>query len=199
MTDINLIGVPEFTQMERLAAEFAGHELKQRKQAGRTLTYISIDATINRLNEVLGPAWNTDATTTVEFVHGQYLAVCELKLMAQVDEIVKQAYGVGADKAPDPDKAAKTALAEAIKKAGHQLGIGLYLWDEDGRGRAENKMRLARASTAALKSEVFSIAKEKLAKSNPSAAEIGELFGVAPGDLADEGTLRSILTKEGAL
>ena len=42
--------------------------------------------------------------------------------------------GVGADVSFDLDKAVKTALAEAIKKACHQYGIALELWEEERRG-----------------------------------------------------------------
>ncbi|MEM2991059.1 MAG: Rad52/Rad22 family DNA repair protein [Halobacteria archaeon] len=52
----------------------------------------------------------------------------------------KVAVGVGADVDSDPDKAVKTALAEAIKKAGHQFGIALYLWDEKERQAVEEAL-----------------------------------------------------------
>jgi hypothetical protein len=202
--------VPSNPQLNSLAAQFAAGEHKERKQAGQTLTYISIDATINRLNAVLGPEWSTDADTTVTPQIGYdedkerhiltgYLAVTQLRLSAWIDGINKQAYGVGAMVNRDPDMAAKTALAEAIKKAGHQLGIGLYLWDADARADVSRKMKLTNATAATLKQEVFKLAVQRLGKDKPSAKEIAAEFGVAPGELADEESLRGILEKEGLL
>lgn len=193
------MAVAKKTQLEQLAAEFKPEEHKTRSQGGTKLTYLSIDATINRLNAVLGAGWSTEAKTSVTPLDGTFLAVCELTLKGTIDGTEKSAYGVGADKAGDVDKAAKTALAEALKKAGHQLGIGLYLWDADSRGAIEKKQKLAGASTATLKQEVFKIAKSRIAKDSPTAKDIAELFGVAPGDLADDAKLRGILEAEGLL
>lgn len=188
------------TQAERLAAQFEPAEHKSRSQGGQSLTYISIDATIKRLNAVLGTAWSTDANTTLEATgDDKFLAKTELLLEAEIDGNVKKAYGVGAMVNRDPDMAAKTALAEAIKKAGHQLGIGLYLWDADTRDEVAKKMKLVGATEATLKGEVFKLAVEKLGKDKPTAKEIATLFGVTPGELADKDALRAILTKEGLL
>jgi hypothetical protein len=190
----------ELTQLEQLAAEFGGNDVKTRTQSGLTLTYIDISATINRLNAVLGSNWSTSATTKfIPIDDGAFLAVCELELRARVDGNEKVAYGVGADKGKDSDKIAKTALAEAIKKAGHQLGIALYLWDPAARARAEKLKALASGSEVALKREVVAIAKERTGKDKPTAAEIAAVFGVKAGDLADKATLQKILTDEGLL
>jgi hypothetical protein len=201
--------VPDNPQLAALAAQFEPGEHKERKQAGQTLTYISIDATINRLNAVLGPEWGTTAETKVtpqyttneddQTVFTGFLAVTELQLRAEIDGFRKTAYGVGAMINRDPDMAAKTALAEAIKKAGHQLGIGLYLWDADARAGVSRKMKLANATAATLKQEVFKLAVQRLGKDKPSAKEIAGLFGVEPGELADEESLKGILEKEGLL
>jgi hypothetical protein len=190
----------ELTQLEQLAAEFGGSDVKSRAQSGITLTYIGIDATINRLNAVLGSNWSTSATTKfIPIDDGAFLAVCELELRATVDGVEKVAYGVGADKGKDSDKIAKTALAEAIKKAGHQYGIALYLWDPAARARAEKLKALASGSEVALKREVVAIARERSGLDKPSAAEIAKVFGVKAGDLADKATLVKILTDEGLL
>ena len=189
----------ESPQLEQLGAEFRADEHKQRSQGGKQLTYVSIDATINRLNEVLGPNWSTAAHTDVQFEGGKARAVTQLTLTATIDGVQKQAYGVGAMVNPDPDMAAKTALAEAIKKAGHQLGIGLYLWDEEARERTERRMKLANASDGQLKAAVYKLAIEKLGKPKPSQAEVAKLFDVKAGDLADGEVNRQILEREGLL
>lgn len=200
-------GVKAAPQLSRLAAQFEAGEHKSRRQSGIDLTYISIDATIKRLNDVLGSDWSTDATTQVTVLENtvpgdddepdtlvrQYLAVTELSLAAVIDGAPRKCYGIGAMVNKDPDMAAKTALAEAIKKAGHQLGIGLYLWDPTARDDVQRKMKLATASVAQLKQEMYALAREQLGKNKPTAKECGALFGVAPDDLSDKAVLLGIL------
>lgn len=199
-------GTPTFIapgQLDQLAAEFSGNDVKSRRgQGGPDLTYISIDATIRRLNEVLGTAWSIDrANTTLEFNEEttNYRAFTELFMAVVIDGTPKTAYGVGAMVNRDPDMAAKSALAEAIKKAGHQLGIALYLWDPEARDRAEKRRKLASASVATLKQEVYALGKIALGKDKPTVAEVAKQFGVKAGDLTDEETLRGILESEGLI
>lgn len=187
------------SQLDALAAEFKPGEHKTRRQAGQELTYISIDATINRLNAVLGTGWSTEANTSLTLVGDTYLAQCELTLFAYIDGNSKHAYGVGAMVNKDPDMASKTALAEAIKKAGHQFGIGLYLWDAEARERVTKKSKLAGASVATLRQAVYKLAVERLGKEKPTAKDIATLFGAKPTDLAEEETLTGILEREGLL
>ena len=116
----------------KLSERFPVEDVKQRRQGGVMLDYISIDATIRRFNDVLGTEWSTrllDPVRVDSVGDGKYLAVVVLELTA----LGKSAIGTGADTAADADKAIKTALAEAIKKAGHQYGVGLYLWEESER------------------------------------------------------------------
>lgn len=182
------------SQLDALAAEFAPEEHKTRSQGGTTLTYLSIDATIKRLNEVLGAAWSTKASTDlIPLDGGKYLAKCELTLSGLIDGTQRDAYGVGAMVNGDPDMAAKTALAEAIKKAGHQLGIGLYLWDPVARESVGKRMKLAGASQATLKNELFAIAKRELGKDKPSAKEIAAHFGMDVADLQEPDKIREAL------
>ena len=188
------------SQLARLGAEFRPGEHKSRTQGGQTLTYVSIDATIKRLNEVLGADWSTEARTSLTAIDdGKYLAMTELSLKATIDGTTKLAYGVGAMKNNDPDMAAKTALAEAIKKAGHSLGVALYLWDAETRKAVEKKAKLANGSVAALKQEVYSRAKEILGTPSPTLKQVGEVFSVDPADLTDAATLRAILEEQGQL
>lgn len=150
---------------------------------------------------MLGPNWGiTRAQTELTPSGDGFVALSEIWLTAVVDGVTKDTYGVGADKGTDVDKIAKTALAEAIKKAGHQLGIALYLWDADGRARASRRMELDknRDSEATLKRAVFGIAKEK-DPSITTAAQVAKVFGVKPGELADKATLVRILEAEGVL
>lgn len=122
------------TQLEVLSAEFPVEKVKQRKMSkssSKMLDYISIDDTINRFNEVLGVDWSVEALGPPmwEYRDGNHQVIVNIRL----DAMGKTAYGVGAGENSDLDNASKTALAEAIKKAGHQFGVGLYLWDENKR------------------------------------------------------------------
>ena len=112
-----------------LREKFPAEVVKQRPgKGGQKLDYIAIDATLNRLNDVLGIDWSTELLQLEVYPKeaGSWSVVIAIKLTA----LGKEAVGVGAGEDNDPDNAVKTALAEAIKKAGHQFGIGLELWDE---------------------------------------------------------------------
>jgi hypothetical protein len=131
--------------------------LVKKNQSGQA--YVSIDDYINRLNEVLGHAWAwqindwklyPDAASNTSTGKKQYVAVVQgslsiflsdigvISIGAEDDEdaflttqkavVVRD--GIGGDIGFDPDKALKTAQAEALKKACHQFGIALYLWKE---------------------------------------------------------------------
>lgn len=136
-------------KLDRLSEPFPIEDVKQRTQGGMKLDYISIDATIRRLNDVLELGWSFEIDTTqlLPMEGGKYLALVQGKIIipATEDSPIKIASGVGSDVAGDPDKAIKTALAEALKKAGHQLGIGLYLWEESEREVVAKQRRAAAA------------------------------------------------------
>lgn len=176
-----------------LSAPFDVGEVKQRRQGGKDLDYISIDVTIRRLNSVLGAEWST-----VPLGHkldllpdGKYLAVYELMLQA----LDKTAVGIGAAVAGDPDQAIKTALAEALKKAGHQYGIGLYLWDEAEREIVAKQRTVQKAKGGdnldELKAAVFTKAVD--AGATASAQGVAEFFGIPVEGLQNPDTLKSLL------
>jgi hypothetical protein len=188
------------TQLDQLQAEFAPGEHKNRSQGGTTLTYIDISATINRVNAVLGPDWSVvplskSKITPPQSQGGPFFAECELFIEAQIDGVTKTLYGVGAMTNKDPDMAVKTALAEAIKKAWHQAGVGLYLWDPEKREAVNAKAKTAKGGLPAKKKAVKALAVEALGTKTPTLTQIAELFNVAPGDLDEEGVLDKILAE----
>ncbi len=157
---------------------------------------------------MLGPHWSTQASTSItphpfdrKDKNGtpMFLAVTQLTMTALIDGTKRDAYGVGAMEATDPDMAVKSALAEALKKAGHQLGIGLYLWDEEARTAVEKAMKLDKATPAALKAAVYNLAREQLGKDKPTQAEVAKHFGVKPGELGEADVNRRILEEQGVL
>jgi hypothetical protein len=142
-----------------LAARFP--EVKSRSQGGKTLTYVDIASTINRLNAVLGMDWSFAEASAPVILPAKIERMlwnpqtkrkdrpvvldgytCVISGHLRVDDPFggKCAYGVGADTDTDIDKVVKTALAEALKKAAHQLGVALYLWDEDERDAAQAQL-----------------------------------------------------------
>ena len=108
--------------------------------------YIPIEKHIGRWNDVCSSDWNL-AITKVEFspLPGMTFgsrnpkpaayALVVVAITAELDGKTTTREGVGGDygAADDVDKLVKTALAEAIKKAGNEFGIGLELWDEEER------------------------------------------------------------------
>lgn len=176
-------------QIRALSARFPVEDVKQRVQAGRKLDYISIDATIRRFNDVLGGDWSTHhhVVDVRDIGDGKYLAIVVLSIEA----LGKSAVGTGADIANDPDKAIKTALAEALKKAGHQYGVGLYLWDEGERAIVARDRAAASGDVAALKAQVFEKALDGGAKA--TAAGVAEFFNVSLEDLQKEAVLTKLL------
>lgn len=178
--------------LEQLSAPFKPGEVKQRTQGGRQLDYIGIDTTINRLNTVLGNDWSI-ANPSWSVTDGNVVVQLEVKALGKV------AWGVGADKlGNDFDKAIKTALAEAIKKAGHQLGVGLYLWDEGQRANVQEGRQAANGDLGSLKNQVFKAAlAEGLAEQTPDG--IAKHFGIPVTDLQNVAILTDILKKRGKL
>ena len=127
--------------------------LIKKNQSGQD--YVSIDGYINRLNDVLGAMWSwsvndwkiADAAPT-KSGKPQYTAVVQGTLTIILSDIgvvsigndedsfltTQRAQisrdGIGSSINFDPDTSVKTAQAEALKKACHQFGIALYLWQE---------------------------------------------------------------------
>lgn len=179
--------------LAQLSAPFEVGEVKQRRQGGKDLDYISIDVTIRRLNSVLGAEWSTNPINSQLYAleGGKYFAAYELLLSA----LGKTAVGIGSAVASDPDQAIKTALAEALKKAGHQFGIGLYLWDEAEREVVAKQRVVQAAKTSddlpALKAAVFQ--KGVDAGAPATAAGVAEHFGIAIEDLQNPEALKKLL------
>jgi hypothetical protein len=161
------------------------------------LDYISIDKVINRFNEVLGTHWSFEIVSEDMYpqsAQGTYFA----KIHGKISALGKVAHGVGADIAKDPDKAYKTALAEALKKCSHQYGVALYLWNEDDRNllREQRSLRnntrqleAAGDTLAAKKSKVIELAKSRGVELTKEA--MAAYFKVE--DFNDEATLDLIL------
>ena len=182
--------------LEELRQPFKPDEVKQRpmKRGSKTmLDYVSIDATINRLLDVLGSEWSfTVDSTKVEPLFSEdddvkYLAVVTGTLSA----LESSHSGVGADIGTDPDKVVKTALAEALKKAGHQLGVGLYLWDADERAKLALQRKAQDGDVTALKKLVRDAAVEGGAKA--TAEGIAEYHEVPVESLSDVKALQKIV------
>lgn len=180
--------------------------------------YISIDEVYNRLDDVLGPNW----TLTVLSVglspvdpewkkYGSrdpkagFLASVTVRISALIaGNIHTVRDGVGADFADDPDKAIKTALANAVKKAANGFGVGRYLWKDEERA-AIDEANQARNDVRELKKQVVALFKEQTGVTDatwdaqaPSARQelLADHFEVEVTDLASAETLNKIL--EGA-
>lgn len=128
----------------KLSEKFDSKDVLQRSAfqgSDKKLDYIPINRVIERLNENFpinpnGPNWDWTINDLRILPEGVIvigtLTINMRDEKGNYNRITRQ--GVGADViGKDIDKACKTAMAEALKKVGHTLGIGLYLWDEDER------------------------------------------------------------------
>jgi hypothetical protein len=208
--------------LEKLSAKF-DVELYRKNPKG--FHYIPIEQHINRWQEVCGAGWNL-AVTNVEFhltpgvTFGNRnpkpgaVALVSVEITAELDGKLATRGGVGADfgAADDPDKLVKTALAEAIKKAGNEFGIGLELWDEEERALIDSAQsqgltgQVARAVPpgavppaaetdvlAALKLRVIDIATAQGVPATGPA--IAAHFGITVEQLQEQGVLDAIVSQ----
>lgn len=170
--------------LEALAADFPKSEVRQRDGGrGVKLDYIDIVQTITRLCDVLGASWDwrvLDAKVEVVENDGpKYLAYERGELVVSLEDgttITRGGSGADVD-SRDPDKAIKTADAEALKKAGHKFQIALYLWDEGKRDeiaayRAATKASLPRLKQLAL-GKAGATSADELLKAVAAAAPAG--------------------------
>lgn len=192
--------------LSELARRFKANEVGKNPKG---FHYIGIDATINRFNEVLGADWNLnihdcklDLLPTSEVTYGRaekpgYLATVSASIYA----LGSNRGGTGSDFADDPDKALKTAQAEAMKKAGHQFGVGLYLWDERERALTDLVRSFATSGDAATLLSSQKRAVQMLAEIEGveaiSADTLAEHFGTTTGSLQDSTVLNGILANAG--
>jgi hypothetical protein len=196
--------------------------LVKKNQSGQD--YVAINDYINRLNETLGALWSwsvnswkiLDAPPT-KTGKPQYTAVVQGTLMIILNDIGvisvgeddEDAFlttqrasvardGIGANTNFDPDTAVKSAQAEALKKACHQFGIALYLWDVAERDFVELQRR-AKTDDGALKHLVVAYTQRVLELdpgTNPDPAAILDVLGL---DEWDTSNARTILTKKGVI
>lgn len=187
--------------------------------------YVAIDGYINRLNEVLGHAWAwqinswkiKDAPPT-KSGKPQYMAVVQGTLTIILSDIgvitvggddddepyltTQKAMisrdGIGANVNFDPDTAVKSAQAEALKKACHQYGIALYLWDAAERDYVELQRQAAK-NDVALKQLVVAYTQRALELDPGTMPEKEQMMEVLSIEDLDIDSIRESLTKKGVL
>lgn len=196
--------------LPKLQQKFPASQVKKNQDG---LDYVSIDGYINRLLDALGLNYSFIIVgTSLEVLpedmktrsgKRQYLAQVtgQLNIPYETDAgqpSVSTRSGTGADVSFDPDKAIKTAQAEALKKAAHQFGIALELWDEGHRRSLELARRANESEQAAAKA-VYQLALEQTGKAKLTQAEVAKHFGVKTGDLKAHATSLSILEDQGVI
>lgn len=203
---------PEPTILERLSAPFPAKEVKQREGSkGMLLDFISIDSTIRRLLEVTPgyetsdldvkitgpiPTTKVNRRTKEEFEVDLWAATVSLTMHVPLEDGIKRHVGVGSDVDEDLDKVTKTALAEALKKAGHQVGVGLYLWLEEERDLVARQRELQGGDPAALKREIVRLAVaggvELGTDAEENAQKLADFFQVPVESMQDMATLKGL-------
>ena len=198
--------------------------LVKKNQSGQD--YVAIDGYINRLNDVLGHAWAweinssefyPDAAPTTKNGKPQYVAIVRGTLTVILSDVgvvtiggedddafltTQKAMisrdGIGAGLNFDPDTAVKTAQAEALKKACHQFGIALYLWDSAERDFVELQ-RQAATNDVALKQLVVAYTQRILELdpgTMPEKDQMCEVLGIKDLSVED---IRASLTEKGVI
>jgi hypothetical protein len=197
---------PKPTTLEQLAAKFPAKLVKDNP---RGFPYISIDTAMNRLDEVLGAGWHLDILNQdvsmlprSEYTYGRnektaFMAQVTVRITALIDGAEVSRSGIGADVADDPDKVVKTALANAVKKAGNAFGIGRYLWDAEERADLKREQE-ALQDVKALKRQLVTLyetttGKELEGTAAEKAQQLATAFGVEPGDLGSPEVLSKLL------
>ncbi len=106
------------------------------KKDENQMHHISIEAYLDRLDDVVGAKWQiaisrTETHDAAPTAKGkpQYLNRIEVALTIEADGYKITRVGVGAAKSFDPDTAYKAAYAQATKKACHQFGMARELWN----------------------------------------------------------------------
>jgi hypothetical protein len=107
-----------------LAAPFRDGEVKQRQQAGRTLSYVTARTVQNRLDSVLGAEnwWN-------EFVkQDEHSVVCKLTIRLPDGSTVTKADAGGYAGMSDQGDDDKSGYSDALKRAAVMFGVSRYLY-----------------------------------------------------------------------
>ena len=106
--------------------------------------------------------------------------------------------GIGANTNFDPDTAVKSAQAEALKKACHQFGIALYLWDAAERDYVELQRR-AVSDDIALKQLVVAYTQRVLELDPGTMPDKDQMIEVLDIKDLDVDSIRESLTKKGVI
>ena len=185
--------------------------------------YVAIDGYINRLNDVLGHGWSWSVNTwkiqdaaPTKSGKPQYMAVVQGTLGVYLNDVgvislgedddsfltTQKAIvfrdGIGANINFDPDTAVKSAQAEALKKACHQFGIALYLWDSAERDFVELQ-RKASNDDNALKRLVVSYTQRVLELDPGTTPEKDQMCEVLGIDDLTVDNIRESLSKKGVI
>ena len=195
--------------LARLSRRFKAQEVYKRDG----FHYVTVAATINRFNEVLSFHWsleidNLSGPTQIEgetTSSGKpvYLVSGHGHLRVPLSTGVISRAGSGASKSYDPDMAVKTTQAEIMKKAGHQFGVGLNLWDEQERTLADlpvkrdGKGNFLSLNPAGYKKAVVLLS--KIAGVEQTAEAISWHFSVKPEQLGEQSVLEGILVENNVI
>lgn len=161
---------------EDLCVEFSRGEIKQRKQAGRTLDYVTARTVMNRLDTVLGPENWVD-----EYTPGEHSVACRLTItLPDGSKLTKCDAGGYAGMADEGDDD-KSGYSDAFKRAAVKFGVGRHLYGDGVPFYATDRRETVDPSTRELDQYIV----ESLEAAEVALTQDGEVVREMPVNSAD--------------
>lgn len=135
-------------QLAALRLPFPISDVKEREQAGQTLSYYEHNTVQNRLLDVFGTGMSLTTAQYTEDTENKILHLEVLLEVQWVSGLVSKVSGWGSAAIRKNGEPYKSAFSDAVKVAASKLGCGLELYDEDYRKELCARMEALRAAEA---------------------------------------------------
>lgn len=113
--------------------------LKTRRQGGIELTYIEWHTAVKYL-DLFAPGWNYHVPS-VQLVGNLVTVVASISIPCVEGSVTREATGCEETDAKGYGDALSNSEAMALKRAASKFGLGLYLYDKDGKAAPEARQR----------------------------------------------------------
>lgn len=113
--------------------------LKTRRQGGTELTYIEWHTAVKYL-DLFAPGWNYHVPS-VQLVGNLVTVVASISIPCAEGSVTREATGCEESDAKGYGDALSNSEAMALKRAASKFGLGLYLYDKDGKAAPETRQQ----------------------------------------------------------